>query len=165
MNGGMPPFLLYQMLAPSEVDMQADLCDIRQRNLRRAVELDGIAVKARELAHEELLALARRVERDVDFLALLAHEVARLAQDAVDARRGHLQNVRIRHDIALVKFRFEFLAQGLTILDIDAAFLIDVDAQIPIVLLDILDIDELNDVLILQELLRDCLQISACASR
>ena len=63
--------------------MQADLCDIRQRNLRRAVELDGIAVKARELAHEELLALARRVERDVDFLALLAHEVARLAQDAV----------------------------------------------------------------------------------
>ena len=62
--------------------MQADLCDIRQRNLRRAVELDGIAVKARELAHEELLALARRVERHVDFLALLAHEVARLAQDA-----------------------------------------------------------------------------------
>lgn len=140
-----------------KVDMKADLCNIRQRDLRLAIELDRIAIEARELADDELLALARRVERDVDLLAPLAREVARLAQDAVDARRGHLQNVRIRHDIALVERLLELLAQRLAILDIDAAFLIDVDAQIPIVLLDILDIDELDDVLILQELLHDCL--------
>ena len=135
--------------------MQAHLCCILERQLLAAVEFDVLAVKPREDTGEALLASTRCKERDIDSLALLTHEVARLAEYAVDAWRRNLQDITVGNDILVVELSLQLFAEFLAILDINAALFINIYAQIPVVFLDVFHVHEFNDILAGQESLCD----------
>ena len=103
------------------------------------------------------LSASAQEEPEIDLLAALALEIARLAQHAVEPRRGHLQNVGVGDEVLAVKNLLQPLTQRLAVLNVDAALLVDVDAQIPIAFTYIFDVYEFQFRLHRQEIPYDLL--------
>ena len=84
-----------------------------------------------EHADIDLAAVHRLVEPDLDLAAHELFKVPRALQLTLCPGRADLENIAVGNGVGLVQNRVEPAADALTVIDADAAVLIDKDAQEP----------------------------------
>ena len=75
---------------------------------------------------------------------MLTHKVTFLAQDTVKPRRRNLQHVGVWNNVLPIENLLQPLTETLTVVNVDATRLVDVNAQIVVSLFHVLDIHQLD---------------------